>query len=209
MSASLLSKDTVRMCVCGWKKEKILALNPGKTAVSALPLLLLDQYWEREKKNNPLDPLLLQLSDEGLGFLQTLWRHRLSKGLGKLCDSRGMEGKPLPLPFSLPSIGGSSTGVPEMKRFSVCSASTASSPLLAPAQILRRFGTALPGGGAAPLRTCQLRMQPAGLPLGSLLFGQRGASRWSVHPLARILQLQGWADGGRGEGLLCFPGTES
>lgn len=48
MSASLLSKDTVCVCVFG-KKEKILALNPTKTAVSAVPLLLLDQHWERKK----------------------------------------------------------------------------------------------------------------------------------------------------------------
>lgn len=45
MSASLLLKDTVRVCVCVFgKKEKILALNPSKTAVSAMPLLFLGQY---------------------------------------------------------------------------------------------------------------------------------------------------------------------
>lgn len=135
VSLSVIKRYSEYMCVC---------LEKGKrywlwTQVRQLCLPCHYCCWistERGKKNNPLEPLLLQLLDKGLSFLQTLWRHSLSKGLGKLYKSREVEGKPLPLPFSLPSTGHSSIGVPEMKWFSVCSAYTASFPVQAQAQIL-------------------------------------------------------------------------
>lgn len=93
-----------------------------------------------------------------------------------------MEGKPLPLPFSLPSTGHSSTGVLGMKCFSVCSAYIVSFPVQIWAQILSSSQVSR----ATPLRTKQLSIQPSVLLVGFLAcWMQTGTLCWSVHTSTR------------------------
>lgn len=133
MSASLLSKDTVRVCVCGKKRERYWLWTQVRHLCQ--PRHYCCWISTDRGKKKPFGPSLPQLTDKGLSFLQPLWRHHLSECPGKLYKSREMVGEPLPLPSSLPNTGRPSTAVPEMW-FSVCSACTPFSPVHSWAQIL-------------------------------------------------------------------------
>lgn len=166
-------------CVRVFLKKKnqninILTLNPRKT------LCLPCHYWWWISTDGGRGKIT-SAADKGLRFLQTLWRPHLSECLGQLYK-REMEGTPVP--SSLPYTGHPSTAVPEMKRFSVCSAyCTLFSCLCLGPNSQLVWHSCSQANGSVLLRGWQLRLQPSVLFLGSLAcWMQRGALCCSMQP---------------------------
>lgn len=187
MSASLLSKDAVRVCVCVWKKGKDTGFEPKWDSCVCHTITVAGTV-QKEEKNNPLDPLLQQLSDKGLSFLQRLWRNRRSKGLEKALEKQRGGGKTSPFrpPIYRTLVHWCARNEVIFCLLCLCSlvSCACSGPNAQPA-----WHSSSQLHGAAPLKTQQLRIQPTVSSLGCLAcWMQRGASWCSMHPVT------GWAD---------------
>lgn len=66
--------------MCVWKKGKDTGFGPKLDSCVCHAITAVGSVPGEEKNPNALVPLLLKLSDKGLG---THWRHHLSEGLGK------------------------------------------------------------------------------------------------------------------------------